>query len=381
MRAMDKRDFSELTRLLDSLGGRFGVPAFDCALAVDGEVVYRHASPGTDPDSLYWLYSATKLVTCAGAMLLMEQRRLSLDDPVSRYLPEYAGLRVRREDGTVLPAETPLTVRHLMTMTGGLDYDLTRPALRRALARPEAERTTRAVVAALAEEPLNFAPGTRFRYSFCHDVLGAVMEIASGMRLSEFLCGSILRPLGIKDAVFHPTAEQRARLAPQYMGGAEGETPVPMDGGNEFRFGSMYDAGGAGLMCSVADYITFLSALCRGGLGTNGRRILSPESVAAMASPCLDGRPLEDFRLRNPAMRPYNYGLGVRVLTDSAGVPWPAGEFGWDGAAGAYVLADPARHIALFYAQHVYGSRLFIYEKMHPLIRDAAGRCLRRCGL
>ena len=378
---MDKRDFSELTQLLDSLGGRFGVPAFDCALAVDGQLVYRHASPGVDPDSLYWLYSATKLVTCAGAMLLMEQGRLSLTDPVSRYLPEYAALRVRRDDETVLPAKTPLTVGHLMTMTGGLDYDLTRPALRRALARPEDERTTRTVAAALAEDPLGFDPGTRFRYSFCHDVLGAVMEIVSGMRLSAFLRESILQPLGIEDASFHPTAEQRARLAPQYMGGAEGETPVPMDGRNEWRFGPLYDAGGAGLLCSVTDYMTFLTALGRGGLGANGRRILAPESVAAMASPRLDGRPLEDFRLRNPAMEPYNYGLGVRVLTDGAGVPWPAGEFGWDGAAGAYALADPARHIALFYVQHVYGSRLFIYEKMHPLIRDAAGRCLRRCGL
>ena len=79
---MDKRDFLELTDLLDSLGGRFCVPAFDCLLAVDGEIVYRHASPNTDPDSLYWLYSATKLVTCAGAMRLMEQGRLSPDDPV-----------------------------------------------------------------------------------------------------------------------------------------------------------------------------------------------------------------------------------------------------------------------------------------------------------
>lgn len=378
---MDRMDFSELTELLDSLGGRFGVPAFDCLLAVDGEMVYRHASPGTDPDCLYWLYSATKLVTCAGAMLLMERGQLSPDDPVSRYLPEYAALRVRREDGTVVPARTTLTVRHLMTMTGGLDYDLGRPALRRVLARPEGERTTRAVAAALAEDPLNFEPGTRFRYSFCHDVLGAVMEAVSGERLSEFLRENILLPLGIEGAAFHPTAAQRARLAPQYMGGAEGETPVPMDGENEWRFGPLYDAGGAGLACPAADYITFLAAMSRGGLGVNGRRILSRERVAAMASPQLAGQPLRDFWVRNPAMEPYNYGLGVRVLTDDKNVPWPAGEFGWDGAAGAYALVDPARHIALFYVQHVYGSRLFIYEKMHPLIRDAAGRCLRRSGL
>lgn len=378
---MDKLNFSELTDLLDSLCWRFGVPAFDCVLAVDGKMVYRHRSPNTDPDGLYWLYSATKLVTCAGAMLLIEQKRLALDEPVCHYLPEYAALQVTREDGSVTPAGTRLTVRHLMTMTGGLDYDLTRPALRRVLARPEKERTTREVAAALAEDPLRFEPGTRFYYSFCHDVLGAVMEAACGMRLWDFLRENILLPLGIDGAAFHPTAAQCARLAPQYMGGAEGETPTPMSGTNEWRFGCMYDSGGAGLMCSAVDYLTFLSALSRCGLGVNGQRVLMPESVAAMANPQLCGRPLKDFWVRNPAMASYNYGLGVRVLTDNTNVPWPVGEFGWDGAAGAYALVDPTRHISLFYVQHVYGSRLFIYEKMHPLIRDAAGRCLRRSGL
>lgn len=191
--------FQKLTDFLDAVGETYGVPGCDCVIAKDGRVVYRHSAAFQTPVSprdTYWCYSASKVVTCTAAMQLIAQNKLSVEDPVSRYLPEFADLTVRDADGTVRLARSVMTIQHLMTMTGGLDYDLTRPALAKALKQPEALRTTRSVVASLAKDPLVFEPGVHFRYSLCHDVLGAVIEAVSGQRLSQYIRDHIFVPLG-----------------------------------------------------------------------------------------------------------------------------------------------------------------------------------------
>lgn len=375
--------FEQLTAFLDAVPDRYGVPACDCAVARDGAVIYRHSAGFSDPAGrkpvsprdTYWIYSVTKLFTCTAAMRLAEEGRLELDAPVARYLPEYAHLTWVDDTGVCRPVQKTLRVRNLMSMTGGLDYDLDRPALVRAAADRNA--STRTVAAALAEDPLRFEPGAHFLYSLCHDVLGAVIEVAAGARLSEYIREVITEPLGMRDTTFHPTKEQLSRLSAQYahtdrMGNRE---RISQD--NRFRLTDAYESGGAGLLSTVDDSILLAAALSCGGVGINGCRVLRQESVRCMASDQLTDIQRRDFLNRSPAAKGYSYGLGVRVLVEELGNGVPCGEFGWDGAAGAYVLVDPVNRVAMYYAQQVCQSYI-TYQFLHPQLRDTLYRCLRR---
>ena len=178
------RNTAELDRYLDLLPS-FGVPACDFVITHKSETVYRHTAgfadhaktrPVTDRD-IYQVYSVSKVTTCVCAMRLVEEGKIKLDDPVSKYLPAYANLTVRQKDGSVAPATNEMTIEHLFTMTGGLDYDLTAEPILRAAAKPDA--STVSVVSSFVESPLHFEPGTRYRYSLCHDVLAAVVEVVT----------------------------------------------------------------------------------------------------------------------------------------------------------------------------------------------------------
>lgn len=376
-------DFTELRQYLDSLSRRFGIPGCDCAVTVDGVPVFRHSAGFRDeeakipvsPGDTWWIYSATKLFTCTAALQLMEQGKLSLSDPVRKFLPEFGRLTVRKANDTIEPAVENLTIRHLMTMTGGLDYDLTRPALQEAMA--SGCGTTREIVASLASDPLQFQPGEHFLYSLCHDVLGGVIEVVSGQKLSDYIRDHITAPLGMKDTTFRPSPEQLGRMATQYAHlDAEG-THQPIGQENKFRFSGEYDSGGAGLVSTVGDYIRLAAALSLGGTSAEGVHILSPESVELMKTPALNEVQRRDYLARSPAARGYSYGLGVRVLVEDLGNGVPAGEFGWDGAAGAYVLIDTENRLALFYAQQVCNSYI-TYQYLHPELRDTLYRCIGR---
>lgn len=374
-------DFTRLTEYLDSLSARFGIPGCDCAVAMDGNVVFRHSAgfrdeasgtPVSDGDT-YWIYSATKLFTCTAALQLIEAGELGLDDPVSRHLPEFGFLTVQEENGTIRPARTILTIRHLMSMTGGLDYNLERPALQAKLA--DGAVSTREIVAALAEDPLNFDPGTHFLYSLCHDVLGAVIEVVSGETLADYLKKHITDPLGMRDTTFHPSASQLARMSTQYAHLDAKGSHKPMGQGNRFRLSEDYDSGGAGLLSTVDDYIRLVAALSCGGVSADGVRILSEESVALMGTPALSSVQRQEFSGIRPALSIYSYGLGVRTLVEDPGTGVPIGEFGWDGAAGAYALVDRTNQVALFYAQQVCNSYI-TYQYLHPGLRDTLYSCL-----
>lgn len=374
--------FQPLTQFLDAVPDHFHVPGCCCAVALDGVLVYSHAAGCADlasqrPISLqntYWLYSATKLFTCTAALQLVEEGRLGLEEPVSLYLPEYAQLTVLGEDGTVRPARQALLVRHLFTMTGGLDYDLNRPALRALLESSPETATTRQAAAALAADPLRFDPGSHFLYSMCHDVLGAVVEAVSGQTLGTYMREHLFSPLGMTDMTFHPTAGQLARLATQYIHLDENGTLQPAGQENPYRLSACYESGGAGLLGTVEDYIRLPAALSMGGALPGGVRILRPETVALMGRPWLDQVQRADFIARSVSDRCYSYGLGVRVRVDASQSAAPEGEFGWDGAAGAYALIDPVHHAALFYAQHV-GQSALTFHHLHPALRETACAC------
>ena len=376
-------NFSALDAYLDSFYREKNIPGVGIAVSVAGEIVHEHYAGFANVergipfagDTIFNLYSATKVSTAAAAMRLVDRNILSLDDPASEYLPELGNVTVRQPDGSVRSARNTILVRHLLSMTAGLTYDREMPSVRRLLEETGGQPTTRQVAAALASEPLAFEPGTHFRYSFCHDVLAALMEEATGLSFPEILKREIFDPLDMKDTAFVLSEEQSARLAPEYHG-FDGSTntakAVIFKQGVDMGMGPLYRSGGGGLMSTVRDYAKLAATLGNGGVTADGIRILSPQAIALMQTNQLSEEALKDFdTFGGWSKAGYGYGLGVRTLMDRErnNALSSVGEFGWDGALGCYLLADPANHVGLFYAQQEGGSMWWTW---HGTVRNIA---------
>ncbi len=381
-------NFDRLTRYLDQLEALYGVPGLDCKVMKDHRTVYRHMCgyrdarrrcPVGDTD-LYDVYSCTKVITMTAAMQLVEQGRLQLEDDVAAYLPEFAQVRVADDfdmhkrpirwpdaGDASHPARRRMRVVDLMTMTSGMTYQLDAEPIREAIAAGGGQADTQTIVRAMARMILPAEPGQRFIYSLSHDVVAAIVEMVSGERYADYIVNHIARPLGLKHMLLHVPKEAEDRRAAQYA--CDFQTgKVSLTGmDNRFRLTPSYDSGGAGLTCTVDDYCAVLDALCNDGVGANGQRILTEASVRAMGQNRLTGQALEDFRACGKVG--YGYGLGMRTLIDASSALSPLGEFGWDGAAGAYALMDRTNHVCVFYAQEILG-QIKAYEEIHPRIRD-----------
>lgn len=374
-------NFKKLTEFLDSMPSHL-IPGFDCTVFKGHECIYRHSGGYADAenkikissDTLYYLYSCTKVITVVGAMKLVEDGKLILDAPVYDYLPEYRNVTVRGSDGNILPAKNTMTVRHLFTMSSGLNYDLATPNMKKAAEDKSA--TTNAIMRARAADPLIFEPGTRYSYSLSHDLLAAVSEVAAGKTFGEYLDEVMFSPLGMKDTGFRLTDAKRARLAMQYSTDATRGISLPVGTSNQYILSENFESGGAGLHSTVDDYSKFASTLASGGISANGYRLISSETLDRLRT-----NELEPQRMRyydhEPKKKGYGYGLGVRTLLDptAAGTLCPAGEYGWDGAAGAYVLVEPSSGISIFYAQHVLNCS-YSAEIVHQKLRDLVYECL-----
>ena len=379
-------NFQPLKDFMDGYLPMLGVPGTDLVIYKDHEEIFRYQSGydsiqyGTpvNPGALYHLYSCTKVATCVAATQLIERGEILNSDPVFAYFPEFADIKVKHvlPDGTVeiRPAEKVLTVEHLLTMTGGLDYDLNRPGIRRVIEQTEGRAPTLDIVRALAEDPFLFEPGTKYQYSLCLDVIGGLVELVSGMPLGEYFEKNIFAPLGMKETSFGLTEDKLARMATQYQyDPATGEvTEIPKTQ-NAFNFGTEYHSGGAGLISSVGDQILFADALANYGVGKNGNRILSKAGVELMSSNHLPPSALAEFRTIGQ-VKGYGYGYGVRTNMDPVygGNLSPVGEFGWDGAKGSYLSCDPKNRVAFFYAEHMGG----LHPVILPRLRNVVYSCL-----
>ncbi len=377
--------FEPLTAFLDNEAENFCIPARYMVIMKDGKEIFRHCAGYANPEKtrpvkdtdLYWIYSASKISTCVGALRLIEEGKLGLDDPVSKYLPKYANLTVRHEDGSVRPAQNVMTVRHLMSMQGGLDYDKKRGSVNDVLDKLGEDAGTVDIVNGFSDGPLIFEPGTHFKYSLCHDVLAAVIEVASGMRYSEYLKKVIFDPLGMKDTTFHPTKEQLSRVSSRYHYNEETHVSEPIDP-NRISPGipEKYESGGGGILSSVNDYIRLGAALANKGTSADGYQLLKPETIELYRTPQLGEAQLADYLREFLQCAGYSYGLGVRVFTDTRNSTAPAGHFGWDGAGGFYLMIDPDNTITYLYAQHVMNSTVTSHH-IHRQIRDLAYLCMR----
>ena len=379
-------NFQPLKDFMDGYLPMLGVPGTDIVVYKNHEEIFRYQSGydslryGTPvrPDALYHMYSCTKVATCVAATQLIERGEILATDPVYAYFPEYADIKVKHTlpDGTVeiRPAEKVLTVEHLLTMTGGLDYDINRPAIQRVIKETEGRAPTLDIARALAEDPFIFEPGTKYQYSLCLDVIGGLVELVSGMPLGDYFKENIFAPLGMKDTSFGVTEEKLERMATQYQFDPEtGDvTEIPKEQ-NVFNFGTEYQSGGAGLISSVDDQILFADALANYGVGKNGNRILSRFGVELMSANHLDPVCLADFT-KIGQVKGYGYGYGVRTNLNPTmnGNLSPVGEFGWDGAKGSYFSCDPKNRLAFFYAEHMGG----LHPVILPRLRNVLYSCL-----
>ena len=372
-------NFQKLNDFIATMPSR-GVPACDLSLAKDGKEILRLSAgysdaAGTKPvteNDLYWVFSISKIATCIGAMRLVEEGKIALEDPVGKYLPAYASLTVQENDGTIRATKTPMTVLHLFTMTGGLDYNADKGTLKQFRAT-HPHMTTREFVDELARQPLNFDPGTHYAYSLCHDVLGALVEEVSGMRFADYMQTYLFDPLGMKDTHYHLPEEKRPRLSAiyQFRHGTYHAEHLPNYTVPVYRYSDCFDSGGAGLATTVNDYMRLLTALACGGTSPDGYRVLHPETVAMLGKGFLNDAARADFLPTR--LYGYSWGLCGRVHLEPhlSCARSPMGEFGWDGAAASFALVDATNHVSLFFATEVLGCQ-YAYHAIHPLLRDLA---------
>lgn len=354
--------FEPLTRHLDQFL-EAGVPGYDCIVYHKGKCVYRHwagyrdlekTAPMTGKE-LYNIYSCSKPITCTAVLQLVEAGKLGLHDPVSRYLPEFENMQVQTETG-LRPAGTPMTVYHLLCMTAGLTYNCGTENLRRCIEAQENGCATREVIRALAKDPLAFEPGERWEYSLCHDVLAAVVEVVSGMRFSAYVKEHIFDVLSMKNSTYRVDDRILEALCPQFSYNAETGRVEQCGKSAIYRFGPEYESGGAGCVSTVDDYIRFLEALRIGNI------ILSENMTRQMAANQLTEKQRSSFWMDN-----YGYGLGVRCPLGTNEIT----DFGWSGAAGAYLMIDRQNEMTLFYAQQVLGAPVApIRTEIRPVVME-----------
>ncbi len=374
-------NFDSLRPFLDTFLDT-GLPGFDCAIYHRGECVLRHGGGYSDlenkipirGDELYNIYSCSKPITVTAAMMLYERGLLHLEDRLSDYIPEFAEMTVKDTNigagstdginlananqggGNFRPAKNPITLRHLFAMKAGLSYDMDSPSIRLAKAETKGVCPTLEAVKYLAREPLLFEPGERYAYSLAHDVLAAVIEVITGQRFGQFVKENIFDPLGMQNATFNLPDSRLEEVAPQYF--YDTETQTFQNVGKAIRFyklGTEYESGGAGCVCTVDDYMKFLE-----GLRTD--KLLKPETIALMTTPQVteEQYPSDLFA----------YGLGVRCPKAGS----KATDFGWGGAAGAYLAVDRTYEFTFYYAQHAIAApnnrSAQITEKIREILRE-----------
>lgn len=325
------------------------------------------AEKAMQEDALFRIYSMTKPIISVALMMLYEEGRFSLNDPVAQFIPAFSHTKVYAGVtplGLKLVEQDPvITIHHLLTHTAGLSYgwffdspveDRYRELIPHIFHRTQ---TLAEVVARLAELPLLFQPGTQWRYSYATDVLGYLVQLIADMPLATFLEERIFKPLGMVDTAFQVPSEKRDRLA-QIYGSAKRYNPFPLNPTEVGLIGDVTVAtkcpsGGGGLVSTLADYLRFCNCLLANGRYPYGQ-LLSRKTIAWMTSNHI---PATQMPLHiGPWPQHSGFGLGFRVITSlgEARTLTSQGEYGWAGAANTYFWIDPAEEfIGLFMTQYM----------------------------
>ena len=346
------------------------------------------------PDTIFRIYSMSKAVTSVAIMMLVEDGKLSLDDPVSKYIPAFAdtkvGVDLSDEAGQyplkLEPLKRPITILDLLRHTSGITYGFYGEGqIKKLYANPalyagdfdNAEFAER-----IAKLPLADQPGVRWDYGHSTDILGRVVEVASGQTLLQFEKQRLLDPLGMRETGFYVADKTKwSRIAEPLPGGRFGQ---------KIRFGGRiagifspktprrWESGGAGMVSTAPDYARFLQMLLNGG-ELDGRRYLKPETVALMAS---DHIGPETGILHDPFYFPgpgSGFGLGFAVRTaPPPNTTWPLGEYRWDAAGGSFYFVDPKDDMFVVFMVQAPEQGGRIQLALKTLIYEAMGKGLRK---
>ena len=338
--------FTKATNYIDKLIEEKKLPLLDVLVKRGHNEVYRHTGSYTGEfggDEALCMFSCTKVFTVTAAMRLIEEGKISLDAPVWDYIPAFKNAYTLDEDKN--KRSEKITIRHLFTMSSGLDYNISRPAIVK-LARADYENaTTTDVISSLMEYPLNFTPGEKFLYSLSHDALGAVIETVTGENLADYMEKLIFSPLGMKNSTMRSEG---------YVQNPPINHEITEDGfikerGNSYKHfhpTKNYVSGGASLISTVEELSIFADTLAAGGRAKDGYRIVKPETIEKMKEIQFGGLSVKNHYTCVQGTD-YGYGLGVRVRAVPHPSGIPVGEFGWDGAAGSYVLIDTDNNISI----------------------------------
>ena len=373
--------FDRLKDFLDYYLPMLGVPGSDTVIYKNHEEVFRYQS-GYDSikdripvksDLIYNIYACTKIVTAVAALQLLERGEILLSDPVHIYFPEYKNLKIKKlfSDGSeqVVPSEKPMLIKHLFSMTSGLDCNVNRSSIQRIKSATFGKCPTLDVIRALPEDPLEFTPGDRYCYGLSFDVLGGIVELISGMSLGDYMRSNIFEPLGMQDTGFKLNENSCNRLATQYEYDPIARYPVEISSvENRMRLGSEYESGGEGLYSTVDDFVLLMDALANGGVGKNGSRILSTSTVELMRKTLLNAE--QNAEYERMGHFGYTYCYGVRTMSDpaSAGSLVPKGTFGCDGVKMSFAFSDPKNKIAIFHAEHLGGVNSILIPRLLNVI-------------
>ena len=316
------------------------------------------ANAAMQNDAIFRIASQTKALVSAGIMILQEEGKLLISDPVGKYIPAFMETTVAepREGGgyDVIKAKRQITLRDLLTHTAGIGYgsgiaaDKWKEAGIQGWYFADRDEPIAATIARLAKLPMDAHPGEKFVYGYNTDVLGVVIEKVSGLSLDEFITSRILTPLGMKDTHFYLPQNKVNRLAAVYSAYLDKPLERAPDPGAMVGQGAYVNgpgksfSGGAGLLSTASDYAKFLQMMLNKGT-LNGNRILAPSTVELMTVSHLGTIPYSSTGL--------GFGLGFSVCEDigDRGVPGSVGEFGWGGAYGSTYWVDPKEDLVVVY--------------------------------
>ncbi|MBK3397555.1 MULTISPECIES: serine hydrolase domain-containing protein [Methylobacterium] len=343
------------------------LPGLSVTVARRGQVVFSHQEGLRDlarglpmeADTIVRIYSMTKPLTSVAILMLYEEGLFQLDDPITRFLPEFRDMRVlvggSRAKPETVPAERDITFRDLLTHTSGLSYGFMDATLVDRMYREEgvdfqtAETSLAAVVGKAASLPLLAQPGAEWNYSIATDVLGHLVAVISGKSFDDFLRERIIRPLGMVDTDFHVPAEKISRFASNYALGEGGRLTL-IDDAREGRYARprTVPSGGGGLVATAADYARFCRFVLGGG-ELDGVRLLGAKTVELMTANHLRGD-LADMgqpRFSESSYSGIGFGLGFSVMLDPARaqILGTSGEVAWGGAASTAFWIDPAEDL------------------------------------
>lgn len=355
-------------------------------IARDGKVVFndvigrQHLTDGTPmaDDTLFRIYSMTKPITAVAALMLYEEGRFLLSDPITDFVPELRHLTVFNPDGDPTPLHTNITMHQLLTHTAGFGYGMPDSPAESGYRDADlfASEDLDEFTVKLARLPLVYQPGTRWHYSVAVDITGLIVERLSGMPLDEFFQQRIFAPLGMNDTFFEVPSEKRNRFGTNHLWDAEQQRLQVLEDGRPLRWTDVtLFSGGGGLISTARDYLRFAEMLRNSG-ALEGNRLLSPKTVQFMSQNHLPGVLSDNNGVgtsttgRSPGL---GFGLGFGVMTDptAAGVIASPGEYSWGGAAGTIFWIDPVEEVVVVCMIQLMNSPWPLRAELHALTYQA----------